>query len=95
MDSEPSEDKPPGMSRLSERERQVLALVADGLADKEIADKLGISHHTVGDHLKVIFRKLGRHSRAAAATLWTLAAAPGGDAGRPRQQVPRLSGRFL
>lgn len=43
---------------LSEREREVLRLIVDGLARKEIAKKLGISHHTVDSYVRRIYDKL-------------------------------------
>lgn len=49
---------------LSERERDVLVLVANGLANKEIADKLNISIHTVVSHRKNIAHKTGIKSVA-------------------------------
>jgi DNA-binding NarL/FixJ family response regulator len=52
---------------LSEREREVLSLVARGLRANEVATLLKISHHTVRDHLKSIYRKLDVSSRAEAA----------------------------
>jgi len=52
---------------LSGREREVLSLVARGLRATEAAGILGISHHTVRDHLKSIYRKLDVSSRAEAA----------------------------
>lgn len=51
---------------LSEREREVLAAVANGLRNKEIADELGITERTVKAHLASIFNKLGATSRAEA-----------------------------
>jgi pimeloyl-ACP methyl ester carboxylesterase/DNA-binding CsgD family transcriptional regulator len=51
---------------LSHREREVLALVAGGLSDREIAEQLVVSHHTVHRHVANIRVKLGRGSRAAA-----------------------------
>ena len=51
---------------LSERERQVLALVARGLTDQEIAEQLVLSRHTVHRHVANVRRKLGRTSRSAA-----------------------------
>jgi pimeloyl-ACP methyl ester carboxylesterase/DNA-binding CsgD family transcriptional regulator len=51
---------------LSSRERQVLALVADGLSDQEIAEQLFLSAHTVHRHVANIRHKLGRPSRTAA-----------------------------
>ena len=50
----------------SRREREVLALVAEGLSDKQIAERLVLSRHTVHRHVANIRRKLGRGSRAAA-----------------------------
>lgn len=54
------------LSALTEREREVLNLLAQGLVNKEIADKLVISTNTVKRHLKAIFEKLGVHTRSAA-----------------------------
>lgn len=51
---------------LSERELQVLGLVAGGCRNKEIADQLGITERTVKAHLAGIFNKLGATSRAEA-----------------------------
>lgn len=51
---------------LSAREREVLALVADGLSDREIAQQLVLSAHTVHRHVANIRHKLGRGSRSAA-----------------------------
>jgi DNA-binding NarL/FixJ family response regulator len=55
--------------RLSEREREVLALVARGLPNKLIARELAISEKTVKAHLTSIFRQLGVDDRVQAA-LW-------------------------
>jgi ATP/maltotriose-dependent transcriptional regulator MalT len=51
---------------LSAREREVLALVAQGLSDREIAEQLILSQHTVHRHVANIRHKLGRGSRTAA-----------------------------
>lgn len=51
---------------LSTREREVLALVANGLSDQEIAEQLVLSRHTIHRHVANIRNKLGRGSRAAA-----------------------------
>jgi DNA-binding NarL/FixJ family response regulator len=56
-------------SPLSSRERQVLTLVAQGLANKQIARALGISDRTVKTHLANIFRNLGVADRTSAA-MW-------------------------
>ena len=51
---------------LSAREIEVLRLVADGLPDRAIADRLFLSPHTVHRHVANILTKLGLSSRAAA-----------------------------
>jgi DNA-binding NarL/FixJ family response regulator len=51
---------------LSAREREVLALMAEGLANKQIAPRLGISEHTVKAHVAAVFAKLGAGTRAEA-----------------------------
>jgi pimeloyl-ACP methyl ester carboxylesterase/DNA-binding CsgD family transcriptional regulator len=56
----------PAALLLSRREREVLSLVATGLSDREIADQLVLSHHTVHRHVANIRHKLGRGSRTAA-----------------------------
>jgi DNA-binding CsgD family transcriptional regulator len=53
-------------SRLTPREREVLALLASGAAQAEIADRLVISSRTVAAHIDHILQKLGVHSRAQA-----------------------------
>jgi DNA-binding NarL/FixJ family response regulator len=55
--------------KLSEREREVLVLVGSGLANKQIASRLGISEKTVKGHLSRIFQALGVADRTQAA-LW-------------------------
>jgi DNA-binding NarL/FixJ family response regulator len=54
---------------LSEREREVLRLVADGLPTKQIALSLSISERTVKFHVNSIFHKLGADNRAQAVAL--------------------------
>jgi DNA-binding CsgD family transcriptional regulator len=51
---------------LTTREREILALLADGLGNKQIAARLGISTNTVKTHLELLFDKLGVSSRAEA-----------------------------
>ncbi|MDA8447361.1 LuxR C-terminal-related transcriptional regulator [Paracidovorax valerianellae] len=51
---------------LSEREVQILRLVADGLGNREIAEQLFISRYTVESHVKRIYRKLAVSSRTMA-----------------------------
>ena len=54
---------------LSDREREVLLMVADGLANKQIAQRLSISEKTVKAHLTSVFRQIGVTDRTQAA-LW-------------------------
>jgi DNA-binding NarL/FixJ family response regulator len=49
---------------LTQREREVLALLADGCSQKEIAERLFISSKTVGTHIEHILKKLGARDRA-------------------------------
>jgi DNA-binding NarL/FixJ family response regulator len=51
---------------LSERERAVLELVVEGLLKKEIAQKMGLSIHTVDSYLRRIYEKLHVNSRSGA-----------------------------
>ena len=51
---------------LTTREQDVLALVADGLSNREVAHQLAISEHTVKFHLASIFGKLGVSTRTEA-----------------------------
>lgn len=65
---EPGRGEPAGGDHtlLSEREREVLALVARGLTDGEIAERLVLSRHTVHRHVANVRQKLGSTSRSAA-----------------------------
>jgi two-component system nitrate/nitrite response regulator NarL len=56
-------------SRLTPRENEILALLAEGQSNKVIARNLGISDGTVKLHVKSILRKLGVHSRVEAAVM--------------------------
>lgn len=55
--------------QLSDRERQVLRLAAEGLANKQIGRALGIAERTVKVHLGNIYRRIGVNDRTSAA-LW-------------------------
>jgi len=56
----------PAEENLSEREREILLLVADGMTKQQIAGELDISPHTVSAHLRRVFDKLHVHSLPAA-----------------------------
>jgi two-component system response regulator DesR len=51
---------------LSERERQVLEMIASGSTNREIAERLFLSPHTVKDHTSALYRKIGARNRAQA-----------------------------
>jgi DNA-binding CsgD family transcriptional regulator len=55
-----------GPAGLTQREVEVLRLLARGLSNKEIAERLVISPKTVGNHVEHIYGKIGSSSRAAA-----------------------------
>ena len=59
----------PRPAGLSEREVEVLRLVARGLTNKEVANELEISAKTVGHHLQHAYEKLGVTTRAAATVI--------------------------
>jgi predicted ATPase/DNA-binding CsgD family transcriptional regulator len=65
--SEPDAPREIAQDVLSAREAEVLGLVAEGLTDQEVAQKLHLSPRTVGRHLSSVYRKLGVRSRTAAA----------------------------
>ncbi|MEU6440815.1 LuxR family transcriptional regulator [Streptomyces sp. NPDC047046] len=62
---------------LTARERPIAQLAASGLTNKQIADRLFLSHRTIGTHLYQIYRKLGISSRAALRDALNTLDAPG------------------
>jgi two-component system, NarL family, nitrate/nitrite response regulator NarL len=56
------------MIRLTDREREVAALVCNGLSNKIVAQKLNVREGTVKTHLHHIFQKLGVQSRSELST---------------------------
>lgn len=57
------------MARVTDKERETLALVVEGLTNPQIAEKRGLSSETVKSELKRIFRKIGVENRVQAAVL--------------------------
>ena len=55
-----------GIVRLTGRETEVLRLIARGCTYSQVADRLGMSAHTVASHIKNAYRKLDVHCAAAA-----------------------------
>jgi DNA-binding NarL/FixJ family response regulator len=64
--SEPDRDPDAGLPALTRREREILKLLAEGLAQAQIANRLVISPKTVSTHIQHVLAKLGVHSRAQA-----------------------------
>jgi DNA-binding NarL/FixJ family response regulator len=62
-------EPPPALAELTEREREVTRLVAEGLTNREIADRLVISPLTAKTHVSNVLRKLGCRDRAALVAL--------------------------
>jgi DNA-binding NarL/FixJ family response regulator len=67
---QPVRSGPPDLpaEEMTPREIEVLQLLAEGLSNKQIAQQLGISEHTVKFHVDAILGKLGAHSRTEAVT---------------------------
>lgn len=63
--SHPGDSSGPGSGSLTNRERQVVQLIADGLSSKEIAVQLGVSHKTVESHRASVMEKLDIHKASS------------------------------
>jgi DNA-binding NarL/FixJ family response regulator len=69
MRQAPNPDTSPSLADLTARERDVLRLLAEGLANKEIARRLRIGEKTVKTHVSRVLSKLGVLDRTQAAVL--------------------------
>jgi LuxR family transcriptional regulator, maltose regulon positive regulatory protein len=58
--------QPPASGLLTPRQREVLALAAEGMTDREIAERLSISEYTVHRHMSDVFARLGVSTRTGA-----------------------------
>lgn len=58
------------MTPLTEREEQILEMVAGDHTYQQIAFTLGVSPNTVKNHMRNIYRKTGAHSKNEAITVW-------------------------
>ena len=63
-DPEPSHQPPPEMAALTDREREVVALIGEGMSNAEIADQLSLSPLTVKTHANHAMTKVGARDRA-------------------------------
>jgi DNA-binding NarL/FixJ family response regulator len=61
-------DKLSAATRMTKREREIIALIAEGMSNKEIAQQLNLSTYTVKSHVHNILEKLALHSRLQIAT---------------------------
>jgi len=77
------------IQELTVRERQVLELIAQGLANAAIAERLGIQPKTVRNHITNIFNKLNAHSRAEA--IVTARTAGFGNSANGQHRFPRAN----
>ena len=82
----PGRQRPAGL--LTGRERQIAALVGEGMSNRDIAQQLGISKRTVDAHLEHIFGKLGITSRVQLATTEFSPAATSPERPPPRPGPP-------
>ena len=85
-----------GMSLLSKRELQVVRCLAEGMTNREIAERLKLSQHTVKNYLFRVFDKLGVSSRVELLFM-TLSQAGSGQSsvlGEPKDSGPGLSDEF-
>ena len=64
------EETPPALSLLSPQEQRVLALIAEGQTNKEVAAQLGLAEKTVKNYLSTVFEKLHVSRRSQAAALY-------------------------
>lgn len=70
--SDPSSPRDDGTPELTERETEVLKMVAKGMSYKQIAERLVLSHRTVQNHVQNTLRKLQMHNRVEL-TRWAIA----------------------
>lgn len=80
----PRQEEPQGLPGLTEREREILALVGEGLTNREIGRRLYLAEKTVKNNISRLLAKLGVERRVQAAVIATQALAARDDRGGPR-----------
>ncbi len=65
-----SPDEADGPASLTEREREIMNLISQGLTNRDIAERFVLSEKTVKNHVNRIYSKLGATNRAQATALW-------------------------
>ena len=73
--------------RISPREQEVIGLLLEGLGTTDMAHRLGISEHTVRDHLKRLYRKTGTRSRGELMSILSTARMEPGNVGGSRRNA--------
>ncbi|WP_436995645.1 response regulator [Streptomyces sp. enrichment culture] len=90
---EPKEQAASTLSGLTDREREILALVGEGLTNREIGKRLYLAEKTVKNNISRLLAKLGVERRVQAAVIATQAlGTPGGRDGTPPSRDGRLRG---
>ncbi|GGV00059.1 DNA-binding response regulator [Streptomyces litmocidini] len=77
----PREERPQGLPGLTDREREILALVGEGLTNRQIGKRLYLAEKTVKNNISRLLAKLGVERRVQAAVIATQALAAHGDQG--------------
>lgn len=84
------------LSLLSKREREVVGYLVEGFTNREIAEMLGISQHTVKNYLFKIFEKVGMSNRVELVfNLLSNVARPRAEEGTVRSSAPNLDGPLV
>jgi len=79
---------------LTSREAELMELVARGYTNKEIAERVFLSPHTVKTHLKQAFRKCGVRNRVEAASWWSRQGGPTPASARPPTRAQAAPARW-
>ncbi|MFV0131509.1 response regulator [Streptomyces sp. HMX112] len=83
------EEQPSGLPGLTEREREILALVGEGLTNREIGKRLYLAEKTVKNNISRLLAKLGVERRVQAAVIATQALTARGGPAAPGDRRPR------